>query len=128
MYNYNTQFLFKLAQLFSHFKDEMPAIKAALSKQDGLNGHELFDLAYKVILIAPAAQHDAVELLAIATSKTVEEIHNLEGLVFIEEFRKMVMEFDWERFLKKSMGLAVETQVPAQSQAKSNQLPVKTKK
>lgn len=130
VYTFDTKVLFTLGKLVQHFQTEIDEIvsliPALMQVQQGkdlfdmVDADKLMSIVMNVMTKSVEAEDILIEFLALSSRQTQEQIRAMDGYTFIEELRGAFTSIDWQRLLKKSIGLTLTPQ-PNQSGEEKNQ-------
>lgn len=116
-FTFNTKVVFLLGKLLKYFESEIDSVveivQLAESLQPGqdvsevLPSDKIISLFIKAAGSASEAEQVAMEVLAVATRRSIKEVQEMDGYQFISEFREFLLSIDWKRLLGESLGLTL---------------------
>lgn len=116
-YTFNTRVVFLLGKFLKHFESNLDEILELVSKNGGYKpGDDIFanvgaeqflKMLFQVIGSTAEAEHTAIELLAVSSRRSQEEVRQMDGYEFIKELREMLTGIDWTRLMGESLGLGL---------------------
>lgn len=116
-YKFTTRSVFLLGQFLSCFEKHLDELIEILACLDGMKPGEdvlsrvpmekVMSVVVKVVGSASQAENLAVQLLAVGSDRSIAQVQELDGYMFLSEFKAYLMSINWRKLLGESLGLTL---------------------